>query len=50
MMMFITHIMGCFWFLAAKLQDFAPDTWVYEKGIVDENPGFQYLVSFYWAF
>jgi hypothetical protein len=50
MMIFITHLMGCFWFLAAKFQDFAPDTWVYEKDIVNEDPGIQYLISFYWAF
>ena len=24
------HIMGCFWFYAAKIYNFGPKTWVYE--------------------
>ena len=42
--------MTCFWFLSAKFDDFSPDTWVVRKGIIDESPWYQYLVSSYWAF
>ena len=27
-MMICVHIMGCFWYYAAKLEDFGEDTWV----------------------
>jgi hypothetical protein len=47
---FVTHIMSCFWFLQAKMADFPSSCWVVRKKMLYDNPGRQYLVSFYWAF
>lgn len=44
------HIMGCFWFFSAKLQDFSPDTWVVRYGYKDSSNQEQYMASIYWAF
>lgn len=43
------HIMGCFWFLAARFEEFEPKTWVVRYGILDEDIGTQYISSIYWA-
>ena len=45
----VIHLMTCFWFLFAKLEDFHPETWVVRVGILDERPWYQYLVSLNWA-
>ena len=50
LVIFITHFVSCLWFLAAKLQSFEPDTWVYRKGLLDESLTTQYIASYYWAF
>ncbi len=56
LMMFIVtvltcvHIMGCFWYYFAKLDDFNPDTWVVRFGFIDAGNGSLYLASIYWAF
>ena len=47
---FMVHLMACFWFMAATLEDNMYMTWVGERGIIDESPEQQYLQSFYWAF
>lgn len=44
------HIMGCFWFFTAKLENFTPETWVVKYGYYDESEGTQYLAAIYWAF
>jgi hypothetical protein len=36
---FIVHLMGCFWFMQAKLDDFNPDTWVVRLDYIDEESG-----------
>jgi len=46
---FLVHLVGCFWFLSAKLDDFNPDTWVVRFGYLDYDPSQQYLASIYWA-
>ena len=46
----IVHIIGCFWYLTAKLSDFGPDTWVVRFGMSDADSGVLYLASVYWAF
>eukprot|EP00347_Sterkiella_histriomuscorum_P001048 403373535 len=46
---FLVHLVGCFWFLSAKLDDFNPDTWVVRLGYMDVEPSGQYLASIYWA-
>ena len=47
--MFLVHLIGCFWFLQAKLSDFNPDTWVIRFGFMDSDSSVQYLASVYWA-
>ena len=47
--MFLVHLIGCFWFLQAKLSDFNPDTWVIRFGFMDSESSVQYLASVYWA-
>ena len=49
-MFFLVHLMACFWFMAATLEDNLYDTWVGGRGLVDAAPGYQYLNAFYWAF
>jgi hypothetical protein len=45
----ITHVFACLWFLTAKFNDFHPDTWVARLGLQDSDPGIQYLYSMHWA-
>jgi len=35
---FSIHLIACFWFFSAALNDFTPATWVFRKGIVDSGP------------
>jgi hyperpolarization activated cyclic nucleotide-gated potassium channel 1 len=44
------HIMGCIWFLTARIDGFTPDSWVVRRGILDSGVEDQYLNSVYWAF
>ena len=46
----ITHLMACFWFLCAKLNDFGANTWVVNTENIDEKNTMLYFVSMYWAF
>ena len=46
---FFVHLVGCFWFLQAKLDDFNYDTWVVRLNYIDKAPSDQYLASIYWA-
>jgi hypothetical protein len=38
--MFAVHIVGCFWFMAAKMDDFNPSTWVSRRGIINMSVRF----------
>ena len=49
-MFFLVHLMSCFWFMAASLEDNMYDTWVGGRGVVDSPQGYQYFNAFYWAF
>jgi len=37
-MLFMVHLIGCLFFLLAKLEDFSPDTWVTRYGKIDDPP------------
>jgi len=37
--LFLTHLMGCFWFLQAKMTDFPDDCWVVGGDFLYTNPG-----------
>ncbi len=43
------HIMGCFWYYFAKIDDLGPDTWVVRFGLQDSGNATIYLASVYWA-
>ena len=47
---FLTHLLACFWFSTSKLRDYPQNSWVVEMGCENNTNGFNYLVSFYWAF
>jgi len=49
-MFFLVHLMGCFWHMAATLEENTNGTWVGSKGIVEESPRYKYLNAFYWSF
>mmetsp|Transcript_21884 Transcript_21884/g.33954 ORF Transcript_21884/g.33954 Transcript_21884/m.33954 type:complete len:317 (+) Transcript_21884:863-1813(+) len=48
--LFLTHLMGCFWFLQAKMMDFPESCWVIQGGYINAPFGQQYIISCYWAF
>jgi hypothetical protein len=53
-MIFLAHMLGCFWFYMASIEGLDPDivTWVssYDDGsALDADPQRQYLFSVYWA-
>ena len=48
--LFLVHLMACFWFLAAKFEDFSPDTWVARFELQDADHSTQYMHSLYWCF
>ncbi len=35
---FLIHLIGCLWFLFAKLDDFDPNTWVIRYNYLDKDP------------
>lgn len=46
----IAHSTACVWYLIARIENFAYDTWVVRHGFIDENNGKKYLAGLYWAF
>jgi hyperpolarization activated cyclic nucleotide-gated potassium channel 1 len=44
------HFIACFWYFAARLDDFPYDSWIVQGGFADKSLGMKYLASFYWAF
>jgi len=44
------HFIACFWYFAARLDDFPYDSWIVQGGFADKGIGTKYLASFYWAF
>jgi hypothetical protein len=47
---FLIHLVSCFWFMLASLEEDIHLTWVGHRGIVDESPIVHYVHAFYWAF
>lgn len=43
------HVVSCFWYFMAKLENFSESTWVYRLGIINESTIYKYLCSIYWA-
>lgn len=49
-MLICIHIMSCFWYFSARLDNFNPDTWVVRGGYADNSVDVLYISSLYWAF
>ena len=43
------HLISCFWYFSAKLDGFAPETWVVRYGMRNDSDGELYMASFFWA-
>ena len=43
------HIVGCFWYYLAKLEDFSYSTWVFRHSMIGKSNGELYLASIYWV-
>lgn len=41
------HVMSCFWYLSARLDDFSPSTWVVRLGYQNSSVLSQYIASAY---
>ena len=50
MVLFINHIMCCFWYFSARLYDFEPDTWVVRNDLLNSDYMTKYITSYYWGF
>lgn len=48
--LYITHIVSCFFVFMPKMLDFPAGSWVWKQNLIDAEHYDQYLVSFYWAF
>jgi hypothetical protein len=48
-MLFLVHLMGCLFFLIAKLGDFDPTCWVMRNNLMEETSFRQYLFGVNWA-
>ncbi|OMJ85032.1 hypothetical protein SteCoe_13754 [Stentor coeruleus] len=45
----VVHVIGCFWYYLAKLEEFSPDTWVFRYGMLEYTDGDIYLASIYYV-
>eukprot|EP00347_Sterkiella_histriomuscorum_P008697 403344103 len=45
----VAHIFACFWYITARFDDFGPDTWVFRRGILDNEVYQQYMLAYYWS-
>lgn len=48
-MFFLVHLIACIYYMTAMFADFNPNTWVAQKGILNEAPHRKYLFAFNWA-
>jgi len=48
-MFLLVHLMACFWYLSAKLNNFDDDTWVAQEGMQDAAKSTLYLFSCNWS-
>ena len=48
-MLFLVHLMGCLFYLIAKLDDFSPNCWVVRLDKLEDPPFRQYLFGINWA-
>lgn len=46
---FVTHLFSCLFYLSARMYDFADNTWVTQRGIIDYEPSMAWCQAMYWA-
>ncbi|GBG25384.1 Potassium voltage-gated channel subfamily H member 6 [Hondaea fermentalgiana] len=46
---FICHLLACFWYFTSTLDDSSDDNWVMAHGLSSDSIPTQYLASFYWT-
>ncbi|CAG9311341.1 unnamed protein product [Blepharisma stoltei] len=44
------HIIGCFWYYIAKLEDFTPESWIVRSNLIDGSNFEKYIASIYFVF
>lgn len=47
---FLVHLVSCFYYMVVSFNDFGPDCWVAAHGLLDEDNFTQYLSAVYWTF
>lgn len=45
-----SHLVSCLWVIAASLEDFNYNTWIFNANLVDAGNIDIYLASIYWTF
>ncbi|KRX02605.1 Cyclic nucleotide-binding protein [Pseudocohnilembus persalinus] len=48
--LFLNHLVACFWHFLAKFDNFSEDTWVLRYNLYDEPAEKRYIAAFYWSF
>lgn len=43
--LFLNHLVSCFWFYIARFQDFDPDTWVARSGVLEKDTFSRYVAG-----
>lgn len=48
--LFLNHLVACFWHFIAKFEDFSEGTWVARANLLDKDITARYVAAFYWSF
>ncbi|CDW89105.1 cation channel family protein [Stylonychia lemnae] len=48
--LFLVHLVSCFYFMVATYTDYDPESWVVRKQLIDDTNFAQYITAMYWAF
>ena len=48
--LFLNHLVACFWYFLAKFEDFDQSTWVARAKLLDKSYVARYIAAFYWSF
>ena len=45
---FMNHLISCFWYFIARFEDFEPKTWVVRQNLLDKSYITKYITTYYW--
>ena len=48
--LFLVHLVSCFYFMVASFTNFDPDCWVVRAGLIDDSSTELYVSAVYWTF